>query len=42
MKIQIRLAIQDGGDSGNVADVEIEYREVSAYCIPLCPSPAKG
>ena len=39
MKIQIRLAIRDGG---HVVDVEIEYREVFAYYIPLSPSPAKG
>jgi hypothetical protein len=39
VKIQIRLAIRDGG---NVAGVEIEYREVFEYCTPLSTSAAKG
>jgi hypothetical protein len=39
VKIQIRLAIPDGG---NVADVKIEYRAVFAYRIGLSSSLAKG
>jgi hypothetical protein len=39
VKIQIRPAIRD---DGNVAGVEIEYREVFAYCIPLSTSAVKG
>jgi hypothetical protein len=37
VKIQIRLTIRGGG---HVADLEIEYREVFAYCTPLSPSPS--